>query len=299
MTTKVAVVGATGKLGRVVTAIVEESEEYELAAALDSRSELSEMLAGDVVVDATVPGVSQGVVEFALAHGRNVLIGTSGWSNERITALRRTLGDAPETGVVVIPNFSLGSVLATSFAALAARFFDSIEVIEAHSASKVDSPSGTAVRTAELMQAARAAQGPVSAPHSDQRARGQQVASIPVHSLRLNGIVAKQDVVFGGTGEVLTISHETISSTAYESGIRVALAAAVSARGVIVGLDQVLDLDAASGRAASDAAGASATEGAGAADAGAADAAGSGGAVPEAAPENVSGQAASATSVTP
>ncbi len=265
-------------MGRLFAGILEESDDYELVASLDSRSELSDMLAADLVVDVTVPGVSPKVVEFAVANGKNVLIGTSGWSAERITALSRKLGEHPETGVVIVPNFSLGSVLATSFAAMAARFYDSIEVIEAHAASKVDSPSGTAVRTAELMQAARAALGPVSAPHSDQRARGQQVASIPVHSLRLNGVVAKQDVVFGGVGEVLTITHETISPSAYAAGIRVALAAAVTARGVTVGLDKMLDLGAGSEAFAS----------ATTSDADAPDA-----------PENVSGQAATATSVRP
>ncbi len=283
MSTKVAVAGATGKMGRLVTGIVEELDGFDLVAALDSRSPLEDMLAADLVVDVTVPGVSQGVVDFAVAHGKNVLIGTSGWSADRIQALRRTLGDEPRSGVVVIPNFSLGSVLATSFAAMAARYFDSIEIVEAHAATKVDSPSGTAVRTAELMGAARSALGPVAAPHTDQRARGQQVASIPIHSLRLAGIVAKQDVVFGGTGEVLTISHETISPSAYAAGIRVSLAAAADARGVVVGLDQVLGLGA---------------DGAAAAGAGA-DTADASAEAPAPAPENVSGQAATATSVQP
>ncbi|TAJ49685.1 MAG: 4-hydroxy-tetrahydrodipicolinate reductase [Herbiconiux sp.] len=277
MTTKVAIVGATGKMGRLFAGLVEEADDLDLVAELSSQSALDEMLAADLVVDVTVPGVSQGVVDFAVANGKQVLVGTSGWSAERITTLRRTLGDKPRSGVLIIPNFSLGSVLATRFSALAARFYDSIEIIEAHAASKVDSPSGTAVRTAELMQAARSERGPVAAPHSDQRARGQQVASIPVHSLRLAGIVAKQDVIFGGTGEVLTITHETISPTAYAAGILVALRAAVDLRGVTVGLDQLLDL-----------AGESTT--ANTVDASATDAA---------APENVSGQAAAATSVTP
>ncbi len=287
MTTKVAVVGATGKMGRLISGIVEEAADYELVAQLDSRSELSEMLVAELVVDVSAPGITQQAVEFAVANGRNVLIGTSGWSADRIAGLRRTLGEKPASGVVVIPNFSLGSVLATSFAAMAARFYDSIEIIEAHSATKVDSPSGTAVRTAELMSAARAAKGPVAAPHTDQRARGQQVASIPIHSLRLSGIVAKQDVVFGGTGEVLTLTHETISPSAYTAGILVALRAAVSVRGVVVGLDQLIDLGGAG------APGASAT-------AATPDAPGSeAGADTDPDPENVSGQAATATSVTP
>jgi 4-hydroxy-tetrahydrodipicolinate reductase len=242
MTTKVAVVGATGKLGRVVARIVRDSDEFELVAELDSRAELGDMLAADIAVDVTVPGVSQSVVDFAVGHGLNVVVGTSGWSSDRIASLERTVAKVPDAGVVIIPNFSVGSVLATAFSAIASRFFDSIEIVEAHGASKVDSPSGTAVRTAELIAAGRGSLGPVSAPHTDQRARGQQVGSVPIHSIRLRGVVAKQDVLFGGTGEVLTISHETLESTAYEAGILVALRAAVTARGVTVGLDKLIDL---------------------------------------------------------
>ena len=276
-------------MGSLFTRLIGEWPEFELVASLDSTTPLEAMLDADLVVDVTVPGVSQKVVDFAVANGKNVLVGTSGWSADRATALRRTLGDSPKTGVVIIPNFSLGSVLATSFATMAARFYDSIEIVEAHSAGKVDSPSGTAVRTAELMGAARAGIGPVSAPHTDQRARGQQVASIPIHSLRLGGVVARQDVVFGGTGEVLTLTHETISPSAYETGIAVALRAAVTARGVIVGLDRLIDLGTGSTDATSRRSAAEPADGA------AADAAADGAAVPE----NVSGQAATATSVTP
>ncbi|GAB3606786.1 4-hydroxy-tetrahydrodipicolinate reductase [Conyzicola nivalis] len=242
MTTKVAVVGATGTMGRLVSRLVEESPDFEIVASLGSKDPLSDMLGADVVVDVTVPGVSQGVVDFAVANGLNVLVGASGWSADRIVSLEHLLADVPGVGVVIIPNFSLGSVLATSFAATAARFYDSIEIVEAHKASKVDSPSGTAVRTAELIGKARATLGPVIAPHADQRARGQQVASVPIHSLRMQGVVAKQDVVFGGNGETLTLSHVTMSETSYETGIMLALRAARSAEGVTVGLDKLLDI---------------------------------------------------------
>jgi len=242
MTTKVAVVGARGRMGQLVSRIIEDSDEFELVAQLGSASDPSEMLAADLVVDVTVPAVSQSVVQFAVGNGLKVLVGTSGWSAERIASLETVVAGSPEAGVVIVPNFSIGSVLATSFAAMAARFYDSIEIIEAHHASKIDSPSGTAVRTAELMATARAQLGPVAAPHVDQRARGQQVSSIPIHSLRLNGVVAKQDVVFGGTGEVLTLSHETLSPSSYEAGIVIALRAASVTRGVVVGLDKLIDL---------------------------------------------------------
>jgi 4-hydroxy-tetrahydrodipicolinate reductase len=242
MTTKVAVIGATGKMGQLVSQIVEAAEDFELVAQIDSKGELSEMLGADIAVDVTIPAVSQGVVEYAITHGINVLVGTSGWSSDRISGLERMITGNLAVGVIIVPNFSIGSVLATSFAAMAARFFDSIEIIEAHHATKIDSPSGTAVRTAELIGAARASIGPVVGPHNDQRARGQQVASVQIHSLRMQGVVAKQDVVFGGNGEVLTISHETLSPTSYEAGILLALRAARTVRGVVVGLDKLIDL---------------------------------------------------------
>jgi len=242
--TPVAIIGATGTMGRLISRLIEASDDFDLVAQLDSRSELSQMIGAAIAVDVTVPAVSPGVVEFAVENGINVLVGTSGWSAERITRLEKIVAGREGAGVVIVPNFSLGSVLATSFAVQAARFFDSIEIIEAHHASKVDSPSGTSVRTAELMGAARGSRGPVTAPHVDQRARGQQVSSIPIHSLRVHGVVARQDVVFGGEGEVLTITHETLAPSAYEAGILVGLRATAGARGVVVGLHRLLGLGA-------------------------------------------------------
>jgi 4-hydroxy-tetrahydrodipicolinate reductase len=247
MTIRVAVAGATGKLGTVAAQLIERSPEFELVAALNSTSPLEDMLGDedhqtDVLIDVTLPAVSREIVEFAVAHGINVLVGTSGWSAERIAALERTLAGQPERGVVIIPNFSLGSALATAFAAVAGRFYDSVEIVETHGAGKVDSPSGTAVRTAELIAAARGERGPVEAPHNDQRARGQQIASIPVHSLRMQGAVANQRVILGGAGERLTIEHDTIDARAYEPGILLAVRAAASATGVTVGLDKLVDL---------------------------------------------------------
>lgn len=244
MASKVAVVGANGRMGSLISRIVEAEPDFELVASMGSSSSLDEMLAADLVVDVTRPDVSAGVVEFAVQHGRKVLVGTSGWSAERIQGLETSVAQQPASGVIIIPNFSLGSVLATQLSMVAARFFDSIEILEAHHAGKVDSPSGTAVRTAELMSKARRTRGPVEAPHIDQLARGQQVAGIPVHSLRLHGVVARQEVIFGGTGELLSVVHDTISPAAYEQGIRLALGAVRDAVGVTVGLEHLLDLGA-------------------------------------------------------
>ncbi|MFP5251770.1 MAG: 4-hydroxy-tetrahydrodipicolinate reductase [Actinomycetes bacterium] len=242
MVIRVAVVGASGRLGAVACRIIEQQSDLELVARLNSRSSLDDMLGADVVLDVTHPGVSPTVVDHAVRAGLSVVVGTSGWSEDRLRGLRALLAGHGDVAIVVIPNFSLGSVLATHFATIAARFYESVEIVEAHHAAKVDSPSGTAVRTAELIGHARAELGPVVAPHVDQRARGQQVASVPIHSLRLQGVVAKQDVHFGGTGEVLTLSHETLSPAAYEQGIVIAIRAAAVARGLVVGLDQLVGL---------------------------------------------------------
>lgn len=242
MTTRVAIVGGTGKLGGVIRQVVEAEDGYEISAILTSRSDLAELDGADLVIDASTPAVSIDVVRAAIERGINVLVGTSGWSSERI-ALVRPLVDASDTGAVFIPNFSLGSVIGSALAAAAAPFFPSIELVEAHRETKVDSPSGTAVRTAELIAAARSEVGPVESPHVDQRARGQKVASVPIHSLRRPGVVARQETVLSGPGESLTIVHDTIDpATAYAPGIRIALAAALEATGVVVGLDSFIDI---------------------------------------------------------
>lgn len=242
MTIAVAVVGATGRMGQLASRLITDSPDFHLLAAIGSTDPLEQALGAEVIIDFTIPQVSPDVVDFAVHHGIKILVGTSGWSADRIAKLTHSLREHPEAGVIIIPNFSLGSVLATSFAAMAAHHFDSIEIVETHHTAKVDSPSGTAVRTAELIGQARRERGPVAAPHADQRARGQQVASVPIHSLRLQGVLAKQDVVLAGDGETLTISHETLSPASYEAGIMMGLRAAVSARGLTVGLDSLIEL---------------------------------------------------------
>ena len=242
MTTRVAIVGGTGKLGRVILEVVESEPDFAVHAVLSSRDDIAAIDGADLVVDASTPAVSIDVVRAAIERGINVLVGTSGWSAERIAAVR-PLVDAQGTGAVFIPNFSLGSVVGSALAAVAAPFFASIEIVEAHRDTKVDSPSGTAVRTAEMVAAARSEVGPVQAPHVDQRARGQRVAGVPVHSLRRPGVVARQEVVLSGPGETLTIVHDTADpAAAYAPGIRLALGAARDARGVVIGLDSFIDL---------------------------------------------------------
>jgi 4-hydroxy-tetrahydrodipicolinate reductase len=236
---RLAVVGAQGRMGRLVAEVVDGMADAEVVQRIGSADALRFDDAVDAVVDVTLPQVSPDVVAAAAAAGLPVLVGTSGWSGERIGALRAGRAeDAP--AVLIVPNFSVGAVLAARFAEQAATWFESIEIVEAHHAGKADSPSGTAVATAERIAAARSELGPVSAPHTDQRARGQQVASVPIHSLRLDGVQAKQDVLLGGPGELLTIRHETTSPVAYAAGIRLAIAALPGLAGVTVGLEPLL-----------------------------------------------------------
>ncbi|CAB4575193.1 unannotated protein [freshwater metagenome] len=244
MPTRIAVVGATGRLGSHVCEIVGALPGYELVARLDSRSDLQEMIGADIVVDATLPGVSAKVVEFSLSQGLKVLVGTSGWNHDKISSLAALVDANPRTGVYVVPNFSLGATLQSVVARLVAAQFESIEIVEIHHAGKVDSPSGTAVRVAEQIAHVRRELGGVIAPHSNQSARGELVAGVPVHSLRLNGVLAKQDIIFGGVGETLTVSHETHSRDAYQAGIVAALAFMENHTGVAVGLEHALGISA-------------------------------------------------------
>lgn len=247
MTSTVAVVGATGTLGSFIAAVIEESSDFELVARLDSRSPLSEMEAADLVIDATTPAVSQRVVQHAVACGKPIVVGTSGWSQEKIAPLRTFAAGHPGAAIAIIPNFSLGSTLVSMFAAQAARFFSSAEIVETHHPAKIDSPSGTAIRTAELMADARGACGPFVSPHVDQRARGQSVGSVPIHSLRVTGVAARQDVIFGAPGETVTLTHDTYSSEAYRAGILLSLRHVSEVSGVTVGLDSFVDLSNAGG----------------------------------------------------
>lgn len=239
MSISVAVVGATGRMGKLALELIDAAQDLELFAALDSRSSIGQTIGADVVIDLTRFDVSQSVVSHAIAQQQKVVVGTSGWSATHLQQLEKQLvGSA--AAVVVVPNFSVGSMLASKFATEAARYFDSIEIVEAHHAGKVDSPSGTAVRTAEMIASARAGK-PLLLPGVGQQARGEIVAGVPIHSLRINGVSAKQDVLLGGESELLTLSHETTSVRAYTAGILASIRFAANAQGLTVGLQSVLE----------------------------------------------------------
>lgn len=234
----VSILGVTGRMGALTKELVDQDPNLKLHAGLDSRQDPSQMLGADVVVDFTLPGVSESLVEFAIEHQQKILVGTSGWSEIKLARLSKLLENQPEAAVVVVPNFSIGSMLAQRFAAEAAKLFQSAEIVEAHHAGKVDSPSGTAIRTAELISAAREVQPLI--PGVDQPARGEVISGVPIHSIRLDGVSARQEVIFGADSEQLTISHDVISHRAYAIGILRAIEFTSQARGLTIGLERVL-----------------------------------------------------------
>jgi 4-hydroxy-tetrahydrodipicolinate reductase len=246
-TTRVAVIGAEGRMGATVCRAVEEADDLELVARLDVGDELGDLGGADVVVEFSVPDASPGNVAHCVALGVHVVVGTTGWTEERLATLRDQLEEAPGVGVLVAPNFAVGAVLMMSFARQAARFYESVEVVELHHPDKVDAPSGTAARTADLVGAARedAGLGPVpdATTQDPDGARGARVHGIPVHSVRLRGLVAHQEVLLGGPGEMLTIRHDSFDRVSFMSGVLHAVREVSSRPGLTVGLEHVLGLE--------------------------------------------------------
>jgi 4-hydroxy-tetrahydrodipicolinate reductase len=227
-------------MGKLALELIDAAQDLSLHAALDSNSELSETIGADVIFDVTRFEVSQQVVYHAIANNQRVLVGTSGWTAQQLQQIEAKL-KGTLAAVVVVPNFSIGSMLGSKFAAEAAKFYDSIEIVEAHHAGKIDSPSGTAVRTAEMIAAARDGKS-ILLPGLGQEARGQVVAGVPIHSLRLDGVSAKQEVLLGGDSEVLKIAHEVTSIRSYVTGILKSIRFTAEAKGLTVGLQSVLGL---------------------------------------------------------
>ena len=234
----VAILGASGRMGRLTKELVDSDANLKLHVAMDSSSAHQEMLGADVVIDFTNLEASEERVRFAVQSGMKVVVGTSGWSESKLAELEKLLAENSSAAVVVVPNFSIGSMLLQRFAAEAAAHFQSIEIIEAHHAGKLDSPSGTAIRTAEQISKNRGSQPLI--PGVDQDARGQVVAGVPIHSLRMDGVSAKQDVVFGADSEQLVLSHDVTSHRAYAAGILKSIEFAAGAKGLTIGLENVL-----------------------------------------------------------
>ena len=246
---RVGVLGARGKVGTEVCRAVEAADDMELVAAVDADDAIDELVTAgaEAVVDFTHPDVVMDNLEFCIDHGIHAVVGTTGFDDERLALLRRWLDNAPEVGVLVAPNFSIGAVLMMRFAAEAAPFFDSVEIVELHHPQKADAPSGTARRTAELVAKARreAGAGPIPDATSTalEGARGADVSGVRVHGLRIQGMVAHQEVVLGGLGETLTIRHDSLDRASFTPGVLTALRAITDHPGLTVGLEHLLPLD--------------------------------------------------------
>ncbi|NXY94121.1 4-hydroxy-tetrahydrodipicolinate reductase [Streptomyces sp. BR123] len=245
---RVAVLGAQGRIGSEAVRAVEAAEDMELVAAL-TRGDKLETLAetgAQVAVELTTPASVMGNLDFCIRHGIHAVVGTTGWTEDRLGRLRGWLDQSPETGVLIAPNFSIGAVLTMKFAAQAARYFESVEVVELHHPNKVDAPSGTATRTAQLIAAARAEAGCAPQPDATATAldgaRGADVDGVPVHAIRLRGLLAHQEVLLGGEGETLTIRHDSLHHSSFMPGILLGVRRVVQTPGLTFGLENFLDL---------------------------------------------------------
>jgi len=245
---RVAVLGAAGRMGSTVVRAVDDAPDLELAVALDAGGDLSAVVdaGAQVAVDFTVPSVTEGNVHALVDAGVHAVVGTTGWDDESLARVRDHLADRPGVGVLVAPNFALGAVLAMAFAARAARWFESAEVVELHHPNKVDAPSGTARHTAAGIAAARAAAGLGPMPDATEQtldgARGADVDGVRVHAVRLRGLVAHEEILLGNAGEQLTIRHDSFDRVSFMPGVLLAVREVGRRPGLTVGLEHLLDL---------------------------------------------------------
>ncbi|HQR27342.1 MAG TPA: 4-hydroxy-tetrahydrodipicolinate reductase [Nocardioides sp.] len=246
---RVGVLGARGRVGSEVCRGIEAAADTELVAAVDVGDPLEDLVTegAQVVVDFTHPDVVMDNLRFCVEHGLHAVVGTTGFDEERLGTLRGWLAQAPGTGVLVAPNFSLGAVLMMRFAALAAPHFESVEIVELHHPTKADAPSGTSRRTAELVGRARREAGCPPVPDATssglEGARGALVDGVRIHSVRVRGLVAHQEVLLGGPGETLTLRHDSLDRVSFVPGVLAGVRAVGARPGLTVGLEQVLDLD--------------------------------------------------------
>ena len=250
--TKVAVIGASGRMGSEAVRAVEGTPGLSLVGAYGSGDDLGDLGGAEVAVELTVPAASPGNVAHCVERGVHVVVGTTGWDDARLETLRGQLAAAPPAasgagvGVLIAPNFAIGALLMMSFAAKAAPFFESVEVIELHHPTKVDAPSGTAARTATMIGQARSEAGcppgPDATTHDPDGARGARVDGIPVHSVRLRGLTAHQEVLLGNAGEMLTLRHDSFDRGSFMPGVIAAVRAVPDHPGLTVGLEHYLGL---------------------------------------------------------
>ncbi|WP_111511153.1 4-hydroxy-tetrahydrodipicolinate reductase [Mycobacterium kyogaense] len=243
---RVGVLGAKGKVGAAMVAGVEAADDLTFTTGVDAGDSLSSLVDTDteVVIDFTHPSVVMDNLKFLIDNGIHAVVGTTGFTDERLDQVRGWLDGKPGVSVLIAPNFAIGAVLSMHFAQQAAKYFESVEVIELHHPHKADAPSGTAARTAQLIAEARKGMPPNPDATSTglDGARGADVDGIPVHSIRLAGLVAHQEVLFGTQGETLTIRHDSIDRTSFVPGVLLAVRKIGDHPGLTVGLEPLLDL---------------------------------------------------------
>ncbi len=243
---KVGVLGARGRMGSEVVKAVTDAPDCELVAALDAGDSLDALVTSgaQVVVDFTTPDVVMANLEFLVANNIHAVVGTTGFSDDRIAQLNTWLAANPKAGILIAPNFAIGAVLMMEFAEKAAKFFESAEIIELHHPNKADAPSGTAARTAALISDARKKANlpamPDATTTSLDGARGAKVGDVPVHSVRLRGLIAHQEVLFGGLGETLSIRHDSLDRIGFMPGVLLGVRQVSSHPGLTVGLEKFM-----------------------------------------------------------
>ena len=243
---KVGVLGARGRMGAEVVKAVTAAADLELVASLDLGDSLDQLVesGAHVVVDFTTPDSVMANLEFLISKGINTVVGTTGFDDARVAKVKSLLSANPKVGVLIAPNFAIGAVLMMEFATKAAKYFESAEIIELHHPDKVDAPSGTAARTAQLMTQARKDAGLAAMPDATNSgiaaARGGNVGDIPVHSIRLRGLVAHQEVLLGGLGETLTIRHDSLDRAGFMPGVLLGVRKVISNPGLTFGLDKFM-----------------------------------------------------------
>ena len=245
---RVGVLGARGRVGTEVCKAVDAAADMELVAMVDAGDWMFNVAdAGtEVVVDFTHPDVVMDNVRFCVDQGIHAVVGTTGFTEARLAQVRDWLAPKPDLGVLIAPNFAIGAILSMRFAAMAARFYESVEIVELHHSRKADAPSGTAARTAALIAAARAQAGMSLAPDATTSAlpgaRGADVEGVRVHAVRLTGLLAHQEVLLGTKGETLTIRHDTLDRSSFMPGVLLAVRSVLTRPGLTVGLEPLLDL---------------------------------------------------------
>jgi len=243
---KVAVLGAKGRMGTEAVAAINAATDLTLSAALDIEDSLDELIqtGTEIIVDFTTPDSVMKNLEFAINNGIHVVVGTTGFDDKKIGHLKTLLSKQPKVGALIAPNFGLGAVLMMQFSQTAAKYFESAEIIEMHHANKIDAPSGTAVRTAEMITAARKESNKANMPDATisslPGARGAKVGDVPVHSIRGHGYVAHQEVVFSDAGETLTIRHDSINRSGFMPGVLIGIRNVVKFPGLTIGLENYM-----------------------------------------------------------